>query len=166
MGSRVTPQPRTSAAAPGVVGRTTMHQLPKSTPTEASGALYAESLLSQCVAAVLGLAGHDTERCGIDEEVAAHDLDARAAYLRGELPQRLIVQRRIARPFQDEIARHPAADDGGVGKQMRIEHLVRRPGLQCERGGGELGQRGRSEALRRIELLDDAVVVIEVYGRG
>ena len=133
MGSRVTPQPRTSAATPGVVGRTTMHQLPKSTPTAASGALYAESLLCERVAAVLGLAGHDAERRGIDEEVAAHDLDTRAAHLRGELPQRLIVQRRIARPFQDEIARDPAANDGRVGEQMRIEHLVGRPGLQRER---------------------------------
>ncbi len=116
--------------------------------------------------AVLGLAGHDAERRGVDEKIAADYLDPRAAHLRGELPERLIVERRISRSLQDQIARHPAADDGGVGEHMRIEHLVRLPGLQCERGRGELRQRSRSESLCGIELLDDTVVVIQIYGRG
>src|SRR6185437_14433099 len=84
----------------------------------------------------------------------------------GELPQRLIVERRIARSLQDDITRDAPTNDGGIRQHVRLEHLVGRPGLQRERRGGELGQRGRRESGRRIELLDDTVVVIEVYGGG
>ena len=165
MGSRVTPQPRTSAAVPGVVGRTTMHQLPKSTPTEASGALYAESLLwsawqRSSVSQVTTPKGDgSTKRSPLTTSTPAPRICAASC----QATHRPATD---ARAFQDQIARHPAADDGGVGEQMRIEHLVSRPGLQRERRGGELGQRRRSEALCRIELLDDTVVAIEVYGGG
>src|SRR6185295_17616625 len=48
-GSVRTPQPRTSAGCASDVGRTLTHQLPKSTPTDESGALYAVSLRSSAL---------------------------------------------------------------------------------------------------------------------
>ncbi len=120
-GSVRTPQPRTSAGWASEVGLTLTHQLPKSTPMDDNGALYAVSLRSSALQRSDGLAFHLAERRRIDDEPAFHRRQARAFELGREAPQRVIVQRRVAVALQDEVAAQHAVLERGRRQKSRVE---------------------------------------------